>query len=125
MIDRVSPTKPPGIVPGPVGLDPTYCSNRSTDELSSGSRKSFVMKKEKRLLRKGVLGCGPVSQAAHFEGALKARNAELYAICDRAENLAEKMAARFEPSKALTAVSKACRTGERVALADVDEEAIR
>ena len=35
------------------------------------------MKKEKRLLRAGVLGCGPISQAAHLEACLKARNAEL------------------------------------------------
>ena len=35
------------------------------------------MKKEKRLLRVGVLGCGPISQAAHLEACLKARNAEL------------------------------------------------
>ena len=58
-----------------------------------------MMKKEKRLLRVGVLGCGPISQAAHFEASLKARNAELYAICDRAKDLVEKIAARFEPRK--------------------------
>jgi predicted dehydrogenase len=42
------------------------------------------MKKEDRLLRVGVLGCGPISQFAHFEACRRARNAELYAICDRA-----------------------------------------
>jgi predicted dehydrogenase len=57
------------------------------------------MKKEKRLLRVGVLGCGPISQAAHLEAALKARNAELYAVCDVAEDLVQKIAARFEPRK--------------------------
>jgi predicted dehydrogenase len=46
------------------------------------------MKKEKRL-RMGVLGCGPISQAAHLEASLKARNAALYAICDQAKDLVE------------------------------------
>jgi predicted dehydrogenase len=50
------------------------------------------MVKEERLLRIGVLGCGPISQAAHFEACRKARNTELYAICDVAEDLLEKMA---------------------------------
>lgn len=55
------------------------------------------MKKEERLLRIGVLGCGPISQIAHFDACRKARNAELYAICDVAEDLVEKMAAQHEP----------------------------
>jgi predicted dehydrogenase len=67
------------------------------------SCKSRGMKKEKRLLRVGVLGCGPISQAAHLEAALKARNAELYAICDVAEDLVQKIAARFECRKTFTA----------------------
>ena len=37
-------------------------------------------------LRVGVLGAGPVSQAAHFEALNKASNAELHAICDVAED---------------------------------------
>lgn len=55
------------------------------------------MKKESRLLRLGILGCGPIAQIAHFEACRKARNAELYAICDRADDLREKMAAIHEP----------------------------
>ena len=55
------------------------------------------MNKEGRLLRIGVLGCGPVSQIAHFDACRKARNAELYAICDLAEDLRQKMAAIHEP----------------------------
>ncbi len=43
-------------------------------------------------LRLGVLGAGPIAQAAHFESCVKARNAELYAICDVAEDLAQRMA---------------------------------
>ncbi len=50
------------------------------------------MKKEEKLLKVGVLGCGPISQAAHFEACRKSRNAELYAICDVADDLMEKMA---------------------------------
>ena len=55
------------------------------------------MRKEARLLRVGVLGCGPISQFAHFEACRKARNAELYAICDVAEDLLERMAAVHYP----------------------------
>ena len=55
------------------------------------------MKKEERLLRIGVLGCGPISQIAHFDACRKARNAQLYAICDLADDLLEKMAAIHEP----------------------------
>ncbi|MDO8971396.1 MAG: Gfo/Idh/MocA family oxidoreductase, partial [Saprospiraceae bacterium] len=53
--------------------------------------------KEKQVVRIGVLGCGPISQAAHFEACHKARNAELYAICDVAEDLLARMAAIHEP----------------------------
>lgn len=40
----------------------------------------------------GVLGCGPIAQAAHFESCTKAKNAELYAVCDIADDLRERMA---------------------------------
>src|SRR5256712_724625 len=55
------------------------------------------MEKEPRRLRIGVLGCGPISQSAHFESCRRARNAELYAICDQAEDLVSRMAAIHEP----------------------------
>ncbi len=55
------------------------------------------MKKEPRLLRVGVLGCGPISQYAHLDACRKARNAELYAICDQAPDLLAKMAAIHDP----------------------------
>ena len=55
------------------------------------------MKKDSRLLRIGVLGCGPISQIAHFDACRKARNAELYAICDAAEDLLAKAAAIHSP----------------------------
>jgi predicted dehydrogenase len=55
------------------------------------------MNKESRLLRLGVLGCGPIAQFAHFDACRKARNAELYAICDVADDLLAHMAAVHEP----------------------------
>jgi len=56
-------------------------------------------RKDDSRLRIGVLGCGPIAQAAHFESCAKARNAELYAICDVADDLRERMAATHDPQK--------------------------
>ncbi|MDY0747291.1 Gfo/Idh/MocA family oxidoreductase [Paucibacter sp. R3-3] len=56
-------------------------------------------KKEDRRLRVGVLGCGPIAQAAHFESCTKARNADLYAICDVADDLRERMAWTHKPER--------------------------
>jgi len=53
----------------------------------------------KTKLNIGVLGCGPISQAAHFESAVKAKNVKLYAICDLARDLADRMAAMHAPQK--------------------------
>jgi predicted dehydrogenase len=58
-----------------------------------------MIHKDERLLRVGVLGCGPIAQFAHFESCVKARNAELYAICDVAEDLLARMAATYEPRR--------------------------
>src|SRR5258705_5786008 len=55
------------------------------------------MTKDSRLLRLGILGCGPISQIAHFDAAKKARNIELTAICDLADDLRERMAALHQP----------------------------
>lgn len=55
------------------------------------------MIKEERLLRIGVLGCGTISQAAHFEACRRGRNTELYAICDVSEELANAMALLHSP----------------------------
>src|SRR5438876_12157812 len=55
-----------------------------------------MIQKEARLLRIGVLGAGPISQAAHFDACRRARNAELYAICDVAEDLVIRMATIHE-----------------------------
>ena len=48
--------------------------------------------KEAKRLRVGVLGAGQIAQAAHFESCTKARNADLTAICDLADDLRERMA---------------------------------
>ena len=55
------------------------------------------MEKKTRLLRIGVLGAGPIAQNAHFDACRKAKNAELYAICDAAGDLADRMAAVHAP----------------------------
>jgi predicted dehydrogenase len=60
------------------------------------------MSEQQRPLGVGVLGAGPISQAAHFEACRKAKNAELYAICDVAEDLLERMSAIHAPRKAYT-----------------------
>ncbi|HRO12643.1 Gfo/Idh/MocA family oxidoreductase [Amaricoccus sp.] len=56
--------------------------------------------KDDRRLRVGVLGCGPIAQAAHFESAAKGRNTELHAICDVADDLRARMAATWAPARA-------------------------
>jgi len=53
--------------------------------------------KTDRLLRVGVLGAGQIAQAAHLEACRKARNAELYALCDAAEDLLDAVAATHRP----------------------------
>ena len=47
--------------------------------------------KQDRRLKVGVLGAGQIAQAAHFESCTKAANAELYAICDVADDLRQRM----------------------------------
>lgn len=72
--------------------------------------------KDDRLLRVGVLGCGPIAQAAHFESATKARNATLHAICDVADDLRERMAWTHAPAKSFADYDEM--------LADPDLEAV-
>lgn len=57
----------------------------------------MALEKEQRLLRIGLLGCGPIAQIAHFDACRKARNVELYAICDVADDLRERMRLIWEP----------------------------
>jgi predicted dehydrogenase len=57
----------------------------------------MMLRKDDKRLRIGVLGCGPIAQAAHFEACTKARNADLYALCDVADDLRARIAATFAP----------------------------
>ncbi len=50
-------------------------------------------------VRIGILGCGPIAQHAHLDSTRKARNAELYAICDVADDLLKRMAEIHRPTK--------------------------
>jgi predicted dehydrogenase len=59
-----------------------------------------MIEKDPRCLKIGVLGCGPIAQFAHFDAVRKARNAELAAICDVADDLRERMAAIHQPRSA-------------------------
>ena len=45
-----------------------------------------------RVVNIGILGCGPIAQAGHFESVTKARNTRLHAICDVAGDLVERFA---------------------------------
>jgi predicted dehydrogenase len=75
-----------------------------------------MIPKDERRLRIGVLGCGPIAQFAHFESCTKARNADLFAICDVAEDLVERMAWVHKPVRSYTDYD--------AMLADADVEAV-
>jgi predicted dehydrogenase len=57
-------------------------------------------------LNVGVLGAGQIAQAAHFPACRKASNVNLYAICDAAEDLLDRMVAVHQPVKAFTSYEK-------------------
>ncbi len=61
-----------------------------------------MSQKENRTLGIGVLGAGPISQAAHLDATRKARNAELVAICDAAQDLLQAVAAIHRPQRTYT-----------------------
>ena len=73
-------------------------------------------RKQDRRLRVGVLGCGAIAQAAHFESCTKAANADLYAICDIADDLRDRMAATHAPDRSFASYD--------AMLADPDLEAV-
>ncbi len=62
----------------------------------------MAVKKEERLLRVGILGCGPISQFAHFESVQKGRNVTLAAVCDRDEGLAQRFGAFYDAANVYT-----------------------
>lgn len=51
-----------------------------------------VSSRPEKQLRIGILGCGAIAQAGHFESVTKARNTTLHAICDVAEDLVARFA---------------------------------
>jgi predicted dehydrogenase len=53
-------------------------------------------------LRIGILGCGPIAQFAHLEACQKAHNVSLHAVCDVAEELAQKLGRFYEAKKIYT-----------------------
>ena len=67
-------------------------------------------------VRIGILGCGPIAQAGHFESAVKGRNTTLHAICDVAEDLLQRMA--------ITHGAKKTFTSYEAMLADPDVDAV-
>src|SRR5262249_11035614 len=78
---------------------PGVCDQMKTihPRRGTGERRKKMIEKEARLLRIGVVGAGPIAQAAHFDACRKARNAELYAIGDLAADLVTQMAAIHHP----------------------------
>ena len=64
------------------------------------SGESRMIAKDERCLRIGVLGCGPIAQFAHLDACRKAKNAELYAICDLADDLRQRMLEVHRPQVA-------------------------
>ena len=61
-----------------------------------------MIAKQENLLKIGVLGCGPISQAGHFESVTKASNTELFAICDIAEDLLQRFGATYDAKRTYT-----------------------
>ena len=53
-----------------------------------------------RRLNVGILGCGPIAQAGHFESVTKARNTNLHAVCDIARDLVDRFAVTHGASNA-------------------------
>jgi predicted dehydrogenase len=59
----------------------------------------MIIKNDRRL-NVGILGCGAIAQFAHFEACQKGRNVNLYAICDLADDLRERMQQIWQPQVA-------------------------
>ncbi|WP_165222054.1 Gfo/Idh/MocA family protein [Aquisphaera insulae] len=55
-----------------------------------------MVPKDDRLLRVGILGCGPIAQFAHLESVQKGRNTTLRAVCDADAGLAERFGAFYD-----------------------------
>ena len=62
----------------------------------------MAVAKEQKLLRIGILGCGPIAQFAHLESVQKGRNVALAAVCDRDEGLAQRFGSFYDAEKIYT-----------------------
>ena len=49
-------------------------------------------------MRAGILGAGPIAQFAHLDACRRARNVELYAVCDVARDLLDRVRAVHQPA---------------------------
>lgn len=58
--------------------------------------------KDATRLKVGILGCGPIAQAGHFESVTKGRNTDLHAICDVAEDLLARFSVAHGAAKTFT-----------------------
>ena len=72
-----------------------------------------MLKKESRSLRVGVLGCGPIAQAAHFESCTKARNAELYRDLRRGRRPARAHGRDAQPERTYRRLRRDARRSRR------------
>lgn len=62
----------------------------------------MALKKERDLLRVGILGCGPIAQFAHLEAVQKGRNLTLAAVCDRDAGLAQRFGSFYDAGRIFT-----------------------
>jgi len=83
----------------PDSLDSTIAPRILFKQSTNKPEPVLPISKQERLLKVGILGCGPIAQFAHFESCQKARNVDLHAICDVAEDLVERMAAIYRPTR--------------------------
>ena len=73
--------------------------NRADAEIRDDRQLQVVAKDR---LNIGVLGAGPIAQFAHLESCQKAANANLFAICDVADDLLARVSAYYAPEKIYT-----------------------
>ena len=87
-------------------LKDTVGATREHEFSSVGQRGVVMTKPSDRRLNVGILGCGPIAQAGHFESVTKARNTDLYAICDIADDLVERFAVTHGARNAYTSYAE-------------------
>jgi hypothetical protein len=77
--------------------NPARASHRGPAILVSRRRASLPCPSmSEKILRTGILGCGPISQFAHLESVQKARNTVLQAVCDADGELASRFGSFYD-----------------------------